>query len=581
MTEKANQGGDNDSATSSPDPLTTRRLVCSSIFFRSMVVLVVFGGLYAGYFFAPRVNDLLGPPSGNNTFDRSIIDYVVSYSLFLVTIGLWIYEDLIKGRRKNKDTTESKEPEKEEVVVDETKIEANPTDEEEGIKATEDVVEETPSDEAKGIEATEDVVEEESKGRKQHPLVTKYLEKRLPYLDSIKVWLIVLVVLAHTTMATSGPGFHPFSPDLATNLTNPLCIVLLVISAFALPFAMSLFFFISGIFTPRSASKRTFAEFLNGKMKRLIFPTMLVYFAIGPLSIMIWNLSTGKGPGNYRPNFITMWFLIYLAIFVLVYAFIAYGPFGSNDASVREWFRKYLRFDTTIFLWIMLIVGVIDGAGTFGLDEINVKFIRMWGYGDALPGWLFYFLLGCFAGQEKWMKRFFEERDPEASETDGRAKSLINCCWYISPVITIATIAAVVLLRIQANLNGDPWNIYETFFLSTLSSLTGFVIIVIILDYSCRKLQSVNLLRLCMMQSAYAVYVFHEVIMNLVIWAWIVILQKAMGIDLVFDEEGNNTTPLSNGVIALGWVFVSVVTQLIVWPFAFFVRKLPILNQIL
>jgi len=558
MTATRTSEGDDVAASSSPTPLSKRELADSNVFRRSMVILVVFLGLYTAYFFAPKVSAQFGPPT-EIRFDRSIIDYIILFALFLMGVVLWIYEDLYKSRKKKADETKT----------------VDKADEETGSAAKEE----------SGIEVdlAGGIADEAMEEPKQHPLVKKYLEKRRPYLDSIKVWLIVLVVFAHTTMSTGAQGFHPFTPDLVTNSANPIVYLLLVFSSFVLPFAMSIFFFISGIFTPRSAKSRTFTEFLNGKFKRLVFPTILVYLALGPLSILVWDAAAGNEINGYAPNFVTMWFLIYLAIFNLVYAFVAYAPVRNGDKTLQEWFQKNLRFDTSIFLWLMAIVGVVDACATYGLEVANVKFIRAWGYGDALPGWLFYFLLGCFAGQQGWMKRFFEERSSSeaSSGADASAKSLINCCWYCSPVFLIATIASVVFLRIKSVLQEDPWNIYEWIFLSTLTSVVGFVLIVMILDYASRKLQSVNLLLLCMMKSAYAVYVFHEVIMNLMIWLWIVILRKGMGYDLVFDEYGNNTTELSNGVIVLGWVFVSILTQLIVWPFAYFVRKLPILNQIL
>ena len=38
---------------------------------------------------------------------------------------------------------------------------------------------------------------------------------------------------------------------------------------------------------------------------------------------------------------------------------------------------------------------------------------------------------------------------------------------------------------------------------------------------------------------------------------------------------------LSNAMIWLGWAFVFVMTQVLVWPLAHYFRKLPVLNKIL
>ena len=84
-----------------------------------------------------------------------------------------------------------------------------------------------------------------------------------------------------------------------------------------------------------------------------------------------------------------------------------------------------------------------------------------------------------------------------------------------------------------------------------------------------------------MMQGAYTVYLIQAPVIASITWLWIYILQ-IMNIDIVF-EEGTSTssTPMNEGVIWLSWFFICFVVQIIIWPLAFFIRKLPGLNQIL
>jgi len=86
--------------------------------------------------------------------------------------------------------------------------------------------------------------------------------------------------------------------------------------------------------------------------------------------------------------------------------------------------------------------------------------------------------------------------------------------------------------------------------------------------------------------AAYLVYVIQFWPMNLVMMTFVEIL-KAAGTPIIFingynfittDAEGNGTY-LSEGAIWGGFFFVLVLTQLILWPLSFYLRKLPVMNK--
>ena len=89
--------------------------------------------------------------------------------------------------------------------------------------------------------------------------------------------------------------------------------------------------------------------------------------------------------------------------------------------------------------------------------------------------------------------------------------------------------------------------------------------------------------------AAYAVYVIHPWVMNLFTLIFIEIL-KAAKVPIVWDFSQGEPTYLTvgaNGEPALlpdsylwgGWIFVFVLTQLVVWPLAHYFRKLPVMNK--
>ena len=87
--------------------------------------------------------------------------------------------------------------------------------------------------------------------------------------------------------------------------------------------------------------------------------------------------------------------------------------------------------------------------------------------------------------------------------------------------------------------------------------------------------------------AAYLVYVIQFWPMNLVMMTFVEIL-KAAGTPIIFinghnfittDAEGNGTY-LSEGAIWGGFFFVLVLTQLILWPLSFYLRKRPVMNKV-
>merc|ERR1739848_675811 len=90
--------------------------------------------------------------------------------------------------------------------------------------------------------------------------------------------------------------------------------------------------------------------------------------------------------------------------------------------------------------------------------------------------------------------------------------------------------------------------------------------------------------------AAYTVYVIHPWVLSLFQLIFIEIL-KAANVSIAFSEErveiiiyymlDANGAPalLTNGYIWSGWVFVFVLTHLVVWPLAHYFRKLPVMNK--
>ena len=82
--------------------------------------------------------------------------------------------------------------------------------------------------------------------------------------------------------------------------------------------------------------------------------------------------------------------------------------------------------------------------------------------------------------------------------------------------------------------------------------------------------------------ASYAVYIIHPYVVCLATYSWVGIL-ASMGIDCEFPEDSGNSsaTPFSTGLVFAGWLYCVVLSQLIVWPLAHFIRQLPVIRNYL
>ena len=126
------------------------------------------------------------------------------------------------------------------------------------------------------------------------------LQKRLFYLDNLKVCLTVLVIFHHAGQAYGDGGGWAYHPS------NPAEVMPWIWHFFSTnaAFFMGLYFLISGYFVPKSFDKQGAGTFVKKKLIRLGIPWLLMG---GLLSVLAGKLETGH-----------MWFVENLLFFSLV-----------------------------------------------------------------------------------------------------------------------------------------------------------------------------------------------------------------------------------------------------------------------
>jgi glucans biosynthesis protein C len=105
--------------------------------------------------------------------------------------------------------------------------------------------------------------------------------ERSSYLDVVKLLLTVLVVGVHAAITYGATGswfFHDPVQDFPTS------VALSFFNIYCQSFFMGLFFFLSGLFTPRSIERKGTARFVLDRVVRLGIPLAVFFFVINPLT---------------------------------------------------------------------------------------------------------------------------------------------------------------------------------------------------------------------------------------------------------------------------------------------------------
>jgi len=180
-------------------------------------------------------------------------------------------------------------------------------------------------------------------------------ENRLYYLDNLKVFLIVLVIMHHVGQAygTTGGGWFFAYPGERVK-------ALRLFFTFNASFFMGLFFFISGYFYPQSFDRHGARKFIADKLIRFGIPLVLAYLFMTPLLeyaqyvhdvhpislqdfyIRIWQTAGLRVSYPYAFNFGHLWFVEHLLLYAIGYAAVktvlnaaAPSPSVAPAAKVR------------------------------------------------------------------------------------------------------------------------------------------------------------------------------------------------------------------------------------------------------
>jgi len=327
--------------------------------------------------------------------------------------------------------------------------------------------------------------------------------QRMYYIDNIRIYLTILVILHHVAIAYGGSGDW-FLKETPTDPISP--IIFLMFTAINQSYFMSFFFILAGYFTPRSFEKKGPTIFIKGRIIRLGIPIIFFILFLAPFTDWLVTRFTG----NLRVSFYSIWsdiikfkslqnvslgHLWFLE--VLLFFAIGYVIYSTQNGKVSN-----PRYENS-FPPNKIIIGCI------GVLAATTFLVRIWFPINTvifslqpahMVGYLFSFIVGIHAYHGKW----FDHLSTHQARFWGKI-ALLN---------TIALPVMIMLVvggggTIDVFLGGYSW---QSLLNAIWESISYMSIIIWLMYFFMTRFNKQNRLLKWMTPHVYAAYIFHPIV---------------------------------------------------------------------
>jgi surface polysaccharide O-acyltransferase-like enzyme len=363
--------------------------------------------------------------------------------------------------------------------------------------------------------------------------------KRFFYLDNLRIYLTILVILHHATLAYGGNGDWGIK-DVITDELSP--ILFTFFNALNQSYFMTTFFLLAGYFTPRSLERKGSKNFLLDRIIRLGIPLLVYTTLIINLNVYMitkWYLEVPfQFVWGYQPGH--LWFLQLLFLFALIYVIF---KLFKKEATCLE--NRALPSDGII--WVTVIVLSIFTfmmrlAYPIGETILNV-------HPGHITHYIFAFFIGIVAYRGNWFQRL----------TNAKGKR-----WGYVALITLPFFFVIFIfggaLEGDANLakflGSFTW---QAMAYATWESIMMVSIIIFLLYFFREKFNRTGARLAMMAASVYTVYIIHQTVL--------------FGMNIVFL---NVAIPSF-----LKFFVVSLIGVPLCFGLAYLIRKLPYAKRVL
>jgi len=155
-------------------------------------------------------------------------------------------------------------------------------------------------------------------------------ERRLDYIDNIRILLTAVVILNHLAITYGAPGGWYYNEFETAELNLIPMAALVMFAAFNQAYSMGFFFLLSGYFSAKSLSKKKTQTYVIQRLLRLGTPILLFVYLISPILRLSFRRIAYKIPFSLE-NLLSvykqirfgyelgpMWFIMLLLIFSLI-----------------------------------------------------------------------------------------------------------------------------------------------------------------------------------------------------------------------------------------------------------------------
>lgn len=329
---------------------------------------------------------------------------------------------------------------------------------------------------------------------------------RLHFIDNIRWSMIILVLSMHAsdTYSPFGNWYYTDRPPLSVGGR----VFFATYQSFLQGFFMALLFFVSAYFAPASYDRKGAARYVWNRFVRLMVPTCLYIFAVGPLTEYYVSRSwTGGGgfghqwlehvtDGEWLSGTGPMWFCVVLFAFSLIYAcarLLESRPPAEPPADPGS--------APSVFASVGFILAMAIGSFVVrifvpsGRSVLNVQPADM-------PQYALMFAAGILAARGKWLEQPF----PRAGLAMGVAALAGSCAiWTVIVVFAVARPGEAAQLDGGLNLPSALKCLWEALVCVGMS----YLLVALYRKYFNSQGRAARLLS----DNAFAVYLFHPPIL--------------------------------------------------------------------
>lgn len=374
---------------------------------------------------------------------------------------------------------------------------------------------------------------------------------RLYWLDNIKLFLTIMVVVGHSGMAWWGVGAFVSVQAASDSWYTP--VVLTGLCLFK-PLVVPLFYFISGYFTPSSLDRKGPAAFLKSSFCRLGTAFLIFWLLFNPMNALVAHaLVKQQQDWTYFPTSPHTYFILFLLVFQCIYATIG----GDVTKMQIPSFCTCMKYGCGVTA-VQILASGASIMSALGFAEMPM----MGPSGDGFFT-VFLFAAGVVAKRNSWFSWDFPEpliRSAKIYVYTIALLTIIACFLFTSPGSPMALDAeslGIFLLAMQIPLG--PFCLF---------------LCLLVVDHFQRHCNAQNAFTQWLGKCAFAVYLFHYYFVTIMTWLFVEMVDPD-GFVVSENATSVSTDPRSDGEVFGGFFFTAFSSTLLSFLFASFLKLIP------